>query len=95
MNLVYIMIFVCLEFCFSLDAAAYFAQADGKSNQYATLEKTAGAFAFVSGLLGFYTLAHYFCEDALPFRLPMGNTARFFRKRAAAAAKSIESDGEV
>ena len=87
MNLVYITIFVCLEFCFNLDAAAYFAQADGKPREYAVLEKTAGVFAFIAGLLGFYTLAHYFCEDALPFRLPMGDTRRFFRR-----AKVIESD---
>jgi hypothetical protein len=45
------------------------------------LTKTSGAFGFVSALAGFYMLCHDLCQDSLPFRLPLGETSRFFERR--------------
>lgn len=70
-----------LEFCFSLDAASYFARADGKLTASDALMVSAGVFAFIASLLGYYTLAHYFCEEALPFKVPMGDLSRFCKGR--------------
>jgi hypothetical protein len=36
------------------------------------MQQVSGAFGFIAGLLGYYACAHYMCEEALPFRLPMG-----------------------
>lgn len=79
-NIVYICIFVTIEICFCLDASSQFAHADGKLAMGSTLMKAAGAFGFIAGLLGYYCVLHYLCQDALPFRIPMGDTSRFFGK---------------
>lgn len=39
----------------------------------------AGAFAFASGMLGYYTLGNLMCQEALKFSFPMGDTSRFFK----------------
>lgn len=78
-NIVYIGIFLTVELCFSLDAASYFRRADGDPVAGLALSKAAGAFGFISGLLGYYATFHYLCQDAIPFRIPMGDTSRFFR----------------
>lgn len=78
--MVYIGIFATIELCFSLDAASYFAKADGKPDIALTLAKSAGVFGFTSGLLGYYAVLYYLCQDALPFKVPMGDTSRFFSK---------------
>lgn len=80
-NLVYIGIFATVELAFGLVAAGYFAAADGKQDTSTALKKAGGAFAFVSGLLGYYTLGHLMCQEALFFSFPMGSTEQFFKKR--------------
>ena len=84
-NLVYIGIFFAVEMAFTLVAASYFATADGNVSTGTGLKKAGGAFAFVGGLLGYYTLGNLMCQEALFFSFPMGDTSRFFQPRAAAA----------
>jgi len=48
---------------------------------YLKLQQTAGAFGFAAGLLGYYTTAHYLCEDALGFAVLMGDLSRFWQRR--------------
>jgi hypothetical protein len=47
------------------------------------INKAAGAFAFASGMLGYYTVANLMCQEALGFTFPMGDTSRFFKKKIA------------
>lgn len=54
-NLVYIGIFGFVELAFILISAAYFAAADGNAVTASTLNTVGGAFAFVAGMLGYYT----------------------------------------
>ncbi|KAK1767911.1 GPR1/FUN34/yaaH family-domain-containing protein [Phialemonium atrogriseum] len=82
-NFVYILIFITLELCLSLDAASYFALADGKQGTSVALLKAAGVFGFISSLLGYYCVAHYLCQDVLPFNVLMGDTSSFFRRQRA------------
>ncbi|KAJ3541233.1 hypothetical protein NM208_g4697 [Fusarium decemcellulare] len=79
-NLVSFGIFTTIFLCFTLDAASNFAEADGKASMAKGLMQAAGAFGFISGLLGFYSCAAGMCADALPFALPVGDTSRFFKK---------------
>jgi uncharacterized protein len=80
LNLVYIGIFFTVQMAFTLVAASYFLTADGKADQAVAVKKAAGAFAFISGMLGYYTVANLMCSDALRFTFPMGDTSRFFRR---------------
>ncbi|KAL9050169.1 MAG: hypothetical protein Q9162_006803 [Coniocarpon cinnabarinum] len=80
-NIVYIGIFFTVEMAFTLVAASYFALADGNMNSGTALKKTAGAFAFVSGLLGYYTVGNLMCQEAMFFSFPMGDTSRFFNRK--------------
>ncbi|KAL7945562.1 GPR1/FUN34/yaaH family domain-containing protein [Trichoderma barbatum] len=79
-NFVYICIFITIEVCFTLDASSYFALADGNTATSIALMKAAGVFAFLAGLLGFYTTAHYLCQEVLPFDIPMGDTSRVVKR---------------
>lgn len=79
-NLVYILIFIMIELCFGFDSASYFALANGNESSYKTLATTAGAFGFIAGLLGYYACMVYLFEDAFGYSIPMGATARFFRR---------------
>ena len=63
---------------FTLVAASYFAAADGHAGTALGLKKTAGVFAFLSGLQGYYTVANLMCQEAMSFSFPMGDTSRFF-----------------
>lgn len=81
LNLVYIGIFFTVEMAFTLVAASYFLTADGKANQATAVKTSAGAFAFISGMLGFYTMGNLMCQEALKFSFPMGDTSRFFKKK--------------
>lgn len=63
LNLVYIGIFFTVQLAFTLVAASYFLTADGKASQAAGVKIAAGAFAFVSGLLGYYTVGKSDEED--------------------------------
>lgn len=65
---------------FTLVVAYYFALADGKMDAATALKKAGGAFAFVSGLLGYYTVGNLMCQEALFFLFPMGDTSRFFKR---------------
>lgn len=82
-NLVYIGIFFTVQMAFTLVAASYFATADGHTTTGIALKKTAGAFAFVSGMLGYYTVCNLMCQEAMFFSFPMGDTSRFFQPRKA------------
>lgn len=65
--------------------------ADGYEDSYSRLQKAAGAFGFVAALLGYYCTAHYLCEDALGFLLPMGDTYKWFGRRRLETTKGIEA----
>lgn len=88
-NLVYIAIFICIELCLTLDAASQFYMADGEASTGRVLLQVAGAFGFIAGLLGYYTVAHYLCQDVLPFPVPMGDTSRFFLRRQKSDASRV------
>jgi hypothetical protein len=88
-NLVYIGIFFFVELAFTLVAASYFATADGYPGAAIALKKSGGVFAFLAGLLGYYTVAHLMCQTALFWHFPMGDTSRFFIK-----AKNSEGEKE-
>lgn len=64
--------------------------ANGYPEPYVRLQKAAGAFGFIAGLLGYYTTAHYLCEDALGFAVPMGDTERWFARRQLRTKKDVE-----
>ncbi len=80
-SIVYVLVFTAIEFCLVLDGVSQFVKADGHDETYAKMQKAAGAFGFIAGLLGYYCTAHYLCEEALGFSVPMGDTSRFFVKR--------------
>jgi hypothetical protein len=81
-NLVYIGIFFTVDLAFTLVAASYFAAADGHSSAALALQKSGGAFAFVAGMLGYYTLGNLMLQQATFFSFPMGDTSRFFKKKS-------------
>ena len=68
---------------FTLVAASYFLTADGNLGTATAVKKTAGAFAFISGMLGYYTVCNLMCQEALFFSFPMGDTSRFFLPKKA------------
>ena len=67
---------------FTLVAASYFATADGHLDTAIALKKTGGVFAFLSGLLGYYTVANLMCQQSMAFSFPMGDTSHYFRPKA-------------
>ena len=69
---------------FTMVSASYFLTADGKAAEASAVKTAAGAFAFASGMLGFYTMGNLMCQEALRFSFPMGDTSRLFRKRKVA-----------
>ena len=73
----------CSQMAFTLVAASYFATADGHADTAEKLKKAGGVFAFLSGLLGYYTVANLMCQEAMFFSFPMGDTSRFFLPRRA------------
>lgn len=85
LNLVYIGIFLTVQLAFTLVAASYFLTADGKASQAAAVKIAGGAFAFVSGILGYYTVGNLMCQEALGLSFPMGDTSRFFKRRSSAS----------
>lgn len=68
---------------FVLVSASYFATADGNALTGTALKKAGGAFAFASGLLGYYTVGNLMCQEAMSFSFPMGDTSRFFKAKIA------------
>jgi len=89
-NLVYFGIFFFVELAFALIAASYFATADAKPAEAKVLQISGGVFAFLAGLLGYYTVANLMCQTALFYRFPMGDTSRIFvRKRRGGGEKEV------
>lgn len=78
----YIGIFFFVELAFALIAGSYFAAADGKPGASEALAKSGGVFAFLAGLLGYYTVGHLMCQTALFFSFPMGDTSQYFVKES-------------
>lgn len=81
LNLVYIGIFATVQGAFTLVSAGYFVTADGNAELAKAINTAGGAFAFASGMLGYYTVANLMCQEALNFSFPMGDTSRFFRRK--------------
>jgi succinate-acetate transporter protein len=69
-----------LELCLIFDAASSFTLADGNVKTSENLITAAGAFGFISALCGYYCVLHYLCEESLPFRVPMGDTSRAWKR---------------
>lgn len=82
LNLVYIGIFLTVQMAFTLVSAGYFLKADGKTSEATAVLTAAGAFAFASGMLGYYTVANLMCSETLFFSFPMGDTSRFFKRKS-------------
>ncbi|CAN9174133.1 unnamed protein product [Alternaria alternata] len=78
-NLVYIIIFFCVELGFLLVSASYFAVADGHPAASISLKKGGGAFCFLAGLTGWYLTFALLLKDSI-VELPLGDTSRFFAK---------------
>lgn len=76
-NITYVGVFSFVELCLIFDAASYFASAEGKAELGVHFMKASGAFAFAASILCYYTVLHYLCEDALPFRVPLGDLTRY------------------
>ena len=85
------MVFTCIEFCLVIDGVSQFMKADGYDDTYMKMQKAAGSFGFIAGLLGYYSTAHYLCEDALGFQVPMGDTSRWSLKKQSAMEKDLEA----
>jgi succinate-acetate transporter protein len=81
LNIVYFGIFFTVQLAFTLVSAGYFLNADGFTETATAVNTAAGAFAFASGMLGYYTVANLMCQEALGFNFPMGDTSRFFKKK--------------
>ncbi|KAI8687038.1 hypothetical protein NCS56_00276000 [Fusarium sp. Ph1] len=81
LNLVYICIFMSIELCLIFDASSYFSLADGNAATSTALMKATGVFGFIAGLLGFYCVLYYLCQEVLPFSVPMGDTSAWFQAR--------------
>ena len=45
------------------------------------LKKAGGAFAFISGMLGYYAVGHLMCQEALFFSFPLGDTSCLFQPK--------------
>ncbi|KKY27820.1 putative acetate transporter [Diplodia seriata] len=63
-----------LEIYLCLLGASYFVAADGGADGAIAIKKAAGSFAFVAGMLGYYSMGNVICKDqGLPaFLFPMG-----------------------
>jgi succinate-acetate transporter protein len=81
-NVANIIVYGALEFSYIFNCAANFALADQALLIGNTFTKIAGVFGLVASVSGFYSLAHEFCEDSLPFKIPLGDTSRFFYRKA-------------
>lgn len=86
-NLVYISVFFFVELAFAFIAASYFATADGKPDTAIAIKKAGGVFAFLAGILGYYTVAHLMCQTGLFFRFPMGHTNKYFVRKTEGVGK--------
>ncbi|KAJ6443659.1 hypothetical protein O9K51_04838 [Purpureocillium lavendulum] len=52
LNVVYVLVFSMIEFCLVIDGVSQFVKADGYDETYMKMQKAAGAFGFIAGLLG-------------------------------------------
>ncbi|KAJ5988491.1 GPR1/FUN34/yaaH [Penicillium waksmanii] len=94
-NVVYIIIFLSLELCLIFDAASQFKRADGMIELSENLSTVGGAFAFVASIFGYYTVLHYLCQESLPFTVVMGDTSRFFERRARGPSSSVKASDDL
>jgi hypothetical protein len=94
-NVVYIIIFLSLELCLIFDAASQFKRADGMIELSENLSTVGGAFAFVASIFGYYTVLHYLCQESLPFTVVMGDTSRFFERRARGPSTSVKESDDL
>ena len=76
-----------MQLAFTLVAASYFATADGNLSAGIALKKSGGVFAFLSGLLGYYTVGNLMCQQSLGFSFPMGDTSHYFRRKEVKSEK--------
>ena len=69
--------YTALEIYLCLLGASYFVAADGAADTAVAVKKAAGAFAFIAGLLGYYSMGNAICEDqCLPsYLFPMGDVS--------------------
>ncbi|OMP87993.1 Protein alcS [Diplodia seriata] len=76
-----------LEIYLCLLGASYFVAADGGADGAIAIKKAAGSFAFVAGMLGYYSMGNVICKDqGLPaFLFPMGKVG--FGAVAASSSK--------
>ncbi|KAJ5387024.1 GPR1/FUN34/yaaH [Penicillium cosmopolitanum] len=95
LNVVYIIIFLSLELCLIFDAASQFKRADGMIELSENLSTVGGAFAFVASIFGYYTVLHYLCQESLPFTVVMGDTSRFFDRRARGPSTSVKESDDL
>lgn len=74
-DLVTIATYAALEIYLCLLGASYFVAAEDRAGDAIAVKKTAGSFAFIAGLLGYYSMGHAICQDqGLPsFLFPMGD----------------------
>jgi uncharacterized protein len=81
-NVVYVLIFTMLEVCLLIGGSSFPVRANGNEAMFSQMQSVAGAFGFVARLLGYYTCAHYICQEALPFQIPMGQLKKRGRKHS-------------
>lgn len=72
-DLVTIATYAALEIYLCLLGASYFVAAEDRDA--IAVKKAAGSFAFIAGLLGYYSMGHAICQDQglPPFLFPMGD----------------------
>lgn len=72
-DLVTIATYAALEIYLCLLGASYFVAAEDRDA--IAVKKAAGSFAFIAGLLGYYSMGHVICQDQglPPFLFPMGD----------------------
>ena len=95
LNVVYIGIFLTVQGAFTLVSAGYFLTADGKMAEAKAVNTAGGAFAFASGMLGYYTVGNLMCQETTApfgFTWPMGDTSRFFKKKLVGGKKASDKD---
>ena len=81
-NLAYIAVFFFLVLGFLFVAASYFATDDGHTVAAVGLKRAGGTCCFLAGLTGWYIVFHIFVASEYGYVLPLGDTSRFFAKRA-------------
>lgn len=76
--------YLALEIYLCLLGASYFVAAEGRADGGVAIKKAAGSFAFIAGMLGYYSMGNAICNDqGLPsYLFPMGKVNFGRSKRA-------------